>query len=164
MSNTPASRQILGLLGWLAACFAAAAIGAVASTNASEFYGQLVRPGWAPPPWLFAPAWTILYLLMGVAAWLVWRVRGFKAANAALVLFLVQLGANALWSWVFFVWRQGGLAFVEVLVLWCLIVATAVSFRRHNPIAAGLLLPYLAWVTFASALTFVTWRLNPDLL
>jgi benzodiazapine receptor len=160
----PASRQILGLLGWLAASFAAAAIGAVASVAASAFYGQLVRPGWAPPPWLFAPVWTILYVLMGVAAWLVWRVRGFKAARAALVLFIVQLGANALWSWVFFVWHQGGLAVVEVLVLWCLIVATAVSFRRHDPIAAGLLLPYLAWVTFASALTFAAWRLNPDLL
>jgi benzodiazapine receptor len=160
----PASRRILGLLGWLAASFAAAAIGAVASVEASAFYGQLVRPGWAPPPWLFAPVWTILYVLMGVAAWLVWRVRGFKAARAALVLFIVQLGANALWSWVFFVWHQGGLAVVEVLVLWCLIVATAVSFRRHDPIAAGLLLPYLAWVTFASALTFAAWRLNPDLL
>ena len=164
MSHMPASRQILGLLGWLAACFAAAAIGAVASADAGAFYGQLARPTWAPPPWLFAPVWTILYALMGVAAWLVWRVRGFKAANVALVLFIVQLGANALWSWVFFVWHQGGLASVEVIVLWCLIVATAVSFRRHHPLAAGLLLPYLAWVTFATALTFSTWRLNPDLL
>jgi tryptophan-rich sensory protein len=101
---------------------------------------------------------------MGIAAWLVWRGHGFKTARTALVLFIVQLGANALWSWVFFVWHQGGLAFAEVLLLWCLIVATAVSFRRLNPVAAGLLLPYLAWVTFACALTFATWRLNPQLL
>jgi benzodiazapine receptor len=164
MSNTPASRQILGLLGWLILCFGAAAIGAVASANANAFYAQLVRPAWAPPPWLFAPVWTVLYALMGVAAWLVWRVRGFKAARSALLLFIIQLVANALWSWVFFVWHQGGVAFAEVLLLWCLIVATTVSFRRHNPVAAGLLLPYLAWVTFAAALTFSTWRLNPGLL
>ena len=164
MSNTPASRQILGLLGWLILCFAAAAVGAVASANASTFYAQLVRPVWAPPPWLFAPVWTILYALMGVAAWLVWRVRGFKAARSALLLFIIQLAANALWSWVFFVWHQGGLAFAEVLLLWCLIVATTVSFRRHHAAAAGLMLPYLAWVTFASALTYSTWRLNPGLL
>ena len=164
MSKMPASRQILGLLAWLILCFAAAAIGAVASAQAVAFYQQLVRPDWAPPPWLFAPVWTLLYALMGVAAWLVWRVHGFKAARVALWLFILQLAANALWTWVFFVWRQGGLAFVEVVLLWCLIVATAASFRRHSPIAAGLLLPYLAWVTFASALTFASWRLNPDLL
>ena len=164
MSNMPAWRQILGLLGWLILCFAAAAIGAVASADAGAFYEQLVRPVWAPPSWLFAPVWTLLYALMGVAAWLIWRVRGFKEGKTALVLFIVQLGANALWSWVFFVWREGGFAFAEVILLWCLIVATAISFRRINPVAAALLLPYLAWVTFASALTFSTWRLNPDLL
>jgi benzodiazapine receptor len=163
-SNMPASRQLMGLLGWLVVCFAAAAIGAVASTEAATFYQELVRPEWAPPAWLFAPVWTVLYVLMGIAAWLVWRGHGFKTARTALVLFIVQLGANALWSWVFFVWHQGGLAFAEVLLLWCLIVATAVSFRRLNPVAAGLLLPYLAWVTFAAALTFATWKLNPGLL
>ncbi|HSN21722.1 MAG TPA: TspO/MBR family protein, partial [Usitatibacter sp.] len=122
------------------------------------------RPSWAPPGWLFAPVWTVLYALMGVAAWLVWRVHGFKENRTALALFIVQLGANALWTWVFFVWHQGALAFAEMILLWCLIVATAVSFRRVNALAAVLLLPYLAWVTFASALTFSTWRLNPDLL
>jgi len=80
------------------------------------------------------------------------------------VLFIIQLHANALWTWVFFVWHQGALAFAEVTLLWCLIVATAASFRRLNAVAAALLLPYLAWVTFASTLTFAAWRLNPDLL
>lgn len=159
-----ASRQIAGLLGWLILSFAVAGIGAVASAEAGAFYEQLARPSWAPPKWLFAPVWTILYILMSVAAWLVWRVHGFKEGRIALALFVVQLGANALWTWVFFVWHRGGLAFAEVMLLWCLIVATAVSFRRLNAVAAALLLPYLAWVTFAAALTFSTWRLNPHLL
>jgi benzodiazapine receptor len=158
------ARQIMGLLGWLLLCFAAAAIGSVASADAGTFYEQLTRPAWAPPGWLFAPVWTVLYILMGVSAWLVWRVHGFKESKAALVLFIVQLGANALWSWVFFVWQQGALAFAEVLLLWCLIVATVAAFWRVSNLAAVLLLPYLAWVTFASALTFAAWRLNPNLL
>ena len=164
MPHASASRQIVGLLGWLILCFAAAAVGAVASAQAGAFYQQLARPGWAPPGWLFAPVWTVLYVLMSVAAWLVWRVHGFKEGRTALTLFVVQLGANALWTWLFFVWRQGGVAFAEVIVLWCLIAATAASFRRLNAVAAALLLPYLAWVTFACALTFSTWRLNPHLL
>ena len=101
---------------------------------------------------------------MGVAAWLVWRARGFKEGGGALALFVVQLAANALWTWVFLVWHRGALAFAEVLLLWCLIAATAAWFRRLDALAAWLLLPYLAWVTFACALTFSVWRLNPGLL
>jgi len=164
MSSASASRQFIGLLAWVVLSFTAAAIGAVASADAGAFYQQLVRPGWAPPQWLFAPVWTVLYALMGVAAWLVWRAHGFRQARAALAIFIVQLGVNALWSWVFFVWREGALAFAEVLLLWCLIVITAALFRRLHAVAAWLLVPYLAWVTFAAALTFSTWRLNPDLL
>lgn len=164
MTRASASRQIIGLLGWLVLSFTAAAIGAVASADAGAFYAQLVRPGWAPPQWLFAPVWTLLYTLIAVAAWLVWREHGFRGARTALTVFIVQLAVNALWSWVFFVWREGGLAVAEVLLLWCLIVATIAMFRRLHAIAAVLLLPYLAWVTFAAALTFSTWRLNPNLL
>ncbi|PWB39387.1 MAG: sensory protein [Rhodocyclales bacterium] len=160
----PSSRQWLGLAGWLALAFAAAAIGAVASVGAKTFYAELVRPAWAPPGWLFGPVWTALYALMGVSAWLVWRERGFAGARAALALFIVQLAVNALWSWLFFAWRLGGPAFAEVLLLWCLIVATVIAFRRIKPLAAVLLLPYLAWVTFASTLTHAVWRLNPALL
>ena len=164
MPLVPVSRQVLGLLGWLLLTFAAAAVGAVASAEARAFYGQLLRPSWAPPGWLFAPVWSVLYILMGVAAWLVWRAYGFKRGRAALAYFIVQLAANALWTWLFFVWHQGALAFAEILLLWCLIVATVVSFWRLSSLAAVLLLPYLAWVTFASALTFSTWQLNIALL
>ena len=158
------SRQWLGLAGWLALAFAGAAIGAAASAGAKPFYAELVRPAWAPPGWLFGPVWSALYALMGVSAWLVWRERGFAGARAALALFIVQLAVNALWSWLFFAWRLGGPAFAEVLLLWGLIVATAIAFRRISAMAAVLLLPYLAWVTFAAALTFAVWRLNPALL
>ena len=158
------SRQAAGLLGWLLLTFATAAIGAFASANAGAFYSELSRPSWAPPGWLFGPVWSTLYALMGISAWLVWRTRGFTGVRSALVLFIVQLAANALWSWLFFVWRQGGLAFAEVLLLWCLIMATVVSFWRISTLAAALLAPYLVWVTFASALTFSVWRLNPGIL
>jgi len=154
----------MGLLGWLLLAFAAAAVGGLASASAGEFYRELVRPSWAPPGWLFGPVWSVLYVLMGVSAWLVWRARGFAGAKSALVVFIVQLGVNALWTWIFFVWRQGGLAFAEILLLWALIVATIGLFWRVSRLAAMLLLPYLAWVSFASALTLSAWRLNPALL
>jgi len=157
-------RQILGLVGWLAVAFVAAAVGAFASIHAGSFYAQLSRPFWAPPGWLFGPVWSALYGLMGIAAWLVWRVRGFAGARSALLLFLVQLAVNSLWSWLFFFWHQGAMAFLEVLVLWCLILATVISFWSIRRLSAVLLLPYLAWVTFAALLTFSVWRLNPSLL
>lgn len=164
MTRMAVSKQILGLAGWLLLSFAAAGIGAVASANAGEFYQQLARPDWAPPGWLFGPVWSVLYLLMGIAAWLVWRERGFGHARAALILFLVQLAANALWTWLFFSWQLGALALIEILILMLLIVATMVAFWRIRPLAGALLIPYLAWVTFAVALTFATWRLNPQIL
>jgi tryptophan-rich sensory protein len=160
----PVGRQIPGLLGWLALSFAAAAIGGFASANAGDFYVRLIRPDWAPPGWLFGPVWTILYLLMAVSAWLVWRERGFRGAPVALGLFLAQLAANALWTWLFFAWRLGAAAFIEVLLLWGMILATTIAFWRVRPLAGALLLPYLAWVGFACALTLATWRLNPALL
>ncbi|HEX5691457.1 MAG TPA: TspO/MBR family protein [Roseiflexaceae bacterium] len=164
--SNPSSRssQAVGLLVWLLMVFAAAAIGGFASASASEFYRDLVRPSWAPPGWLFGPVWTVLYALMGVAAWLVWRVRGFAGARNALLVFVVQLAVNALWTWLFFVWRQGGLAFAEILLLLALILTTIVLFWRVSRLAAVLLVPYLLWVSFASALTLSMWRLNPGQL
>lgn len=156
--------QALGFLGFALLTFAAAALGAWASANAGTFYAELAKPRWAPPAGLFSPVWTALYVSMAVSAWLVWRDRGFAGARVALALFVVQLAANALWSWLFFAWRQGAIAFAEVLVLWVLVAATIVAFQRISALAAALLYPYLAWTTFAAALTFSVWRRNPGLL
>lgn len=156
--------QIVGLVVWLVVAFAAAALGGIASANAPDFYTSLDRPIWAPPASLFAPVWTVLYLLLGVAAWLVWRERGVRGAPIALSLFIVQLAANALWTWIFFARRQGALAFAEIVVLEVLIVATLVAFWRVRPLAAALLVPYLVWVAYAGALTYAVWRMNPELL
>ena len=162
MTPRSLSSQTVGLLGWLLAAFAAAALGAVASVDAASFYAQLSKPSWAPPAWVFGPVWSTLYALMGVAAWLVWRSPGSN--KIALGLFGAQLGANALWSWLFFAWHRGALAALEVLVLLALILATIVAFSRTSRLAALLLVPYLLWVSFASVLTWTVWRSNPGLL
>jgi tryptophan-rich sensory protein len=164
MSQRSTAAQSIGLIAWLALAFAVAAVGAVASVDAPTFYAQLAKPTWAPPAGVFGPVWSVLYLLMGVAAWLVWREQRTNGLVVALTLFLVQLGANALWSWLFFAWRNGALAFTDVLILLALIVATVAAFWRIRRLAAILLLPYLAWVCFASALTWAVWQGNPRLL
>lgn len=156
--------QTLGLAVFLLLSFATAALGSVASINAAGFYGELQQPAWAPPGWLFGPVWTVLFLLMAVAGWLVWRRHGVAGARLALGLFVAQMVANALWSWLFFAWRLGGPAFVEVLLLWALIAATLWTFWRLHRLAAVLLAPYLAWVSFAAVLNFTLWRMNPGLL
>lgn len=164
MTQVSTPRQVAGLAGWLIVSFAAAAVGAIASIEAKSFYVQLLRPDWAPPSSLFAPVWSALYFLMGLSAWLVWRSAGFRTGRLALALFLCQLAVNALWSWLFFAWHQGALAFADILALWALIVATMIGFWRHSALATALLLPYLGWVTFASALTLSVWRRNPGML
>lgn len=164
MAPQSKQQQMLGLIGWFIVSFAAAAIGAAASVQAGAFYGQLMQPSWAPPSSAFGPVWTVLYALQAIAAWLVWRRGGVRANRNALSLFLVQLALNALWTWLFFAWHLGGLAFAEILVLWVLIVATLVSFWRVRPLAGALLIPYLLWVSFASALTYSVWQLNPLVL
>jgi translocator protein len=158
------SKQVVGLIVWLLITFIAAGIGTIASSNAGIFYQQLIRPEWAPPAWLFAPVWTILYLLMGIAAWLVWRVQGFRAARISLSLYIIQLAVNAFWTWLFFIWRQGQISFIEIIILWILILCTLIAFWRVRMINGILLIPYLAWVSFASVLTYVTWKLNPLIL
>ncbi len=157
-------KQLIGLLGWVFICFAASATGAVASIRASAVYGDLAQPTWAPPSSVFGPVWTVLYLLMAVAAWLVWREGGFALHRKALSFFLVQLALNALWTWLFFGWFQGALAFADIVLLWALIAFTTALFWRVRPLAGGLLIPYLAWVTFAAALNFAVWRMNPAVL
>ena len=164
MTRMSQKNQIIGLVGWLVISFIAAGIGAAASVQASSFYAGLVRPSWAPPSAVFGPVWTVLYALMGIAAWLVWRAKGFRAARASLVLFLVQLAVNALWSWLFFGWHWGAPAFADILLLWLLIVTTLALFWRVRLLAGVLLIPYLLWVSFASVLCYSVWQLNPQFL
>ncbi|MEO5560620.1 MAG: TspO/MBR family protein [Dokdonella sp.] len=160
MSPYSTSHQILGFVFWLAIAAIAAALGAFASIDASSFYVQLHQPAWAPPASVFGPVWSVLYLLMGIAAWLVWRAAVLRATRGALVLFLLQLALNALWSWLFFAWHRGAMAFADIIVLWALIVMTILAFWRIKPVAGALLVPYLLWVSFASALNFAVWQLN----
>ena len=153
-----------GLILWLAVCFVVAAVGASASLQAGTFYAEFVRPDWAPPASVFGPVWTMLYAMMAVAAWLVWRHRKLQLARIALVFFVLQLVLNALWSWLFFGWNLGALSFLDIVVLWLLIVATLALFWRIVPLGGILLIPYLGWVTFASALNYQIWQLNPTVL
>lgn len=152
-------RRLLALIGWLAVCFSASALGAFFLPG--EWYSRLNKPSWNPPGWVFGPVWTLLYAMMAVAVWTVWKQGGFAAQRQPLGLFFLQLALNAAWTPLFFGLRQPGVAFAEILVLWLVIVGTIVSFRRVNGTAAVLLLPYLAWVTFAAALNLTLWRLNP---
>ena len=154
--------QALGLVGWLLLTFTAAALGAIASVDAAVFYAELIKPSWAPPASVFGPVWSILYLLMGVAVWLVWREP--QATKQALELFVVQLSINALWSWLYFVWQLGAWSFVGVLLLLLLIVATLFSFWKIRRMAVVLMIPYLLWVGFATVLTWTTWQSNPMFL
>jgi len=157
-------RQVLGLAFWLMLSFLTAYIGAVASLNAPTFYAQLTQPEWAPPVWLFGPVWTTLFALMAVAAWLVWRRGGFGAQRKPLVLFVAQLAFNGLWGWLFFAWQLGGWAFLDIALLWFLIAATIVAFWRTSRLAGLMLVPYIAWVSFAGMLNLTLWQLNPHLL
>ena len=141
-----------------------AALGSIASIQAAEFYLALNRPAWAPPAGVFGPAWTILFLLMTIAAWTVVRVAGTERAKPAMILYGVQLALNALWSWLFFRWHSGAFAFAEVIALWLAIAATIVAFARVHKLAGILMLPYIAWVSFATALTWAVWQANPAAL
>jgi len=159
-TTTAATRlkSLFGLAGWFALCFGVAAIGA--QFMPGEWYAGLKKPSWNPPGWIFAPVWTALYTMMAVAAWLAWRRGGFVGQRPALLLFLLQLFFNALWSWLFFGRHQPALAFVDILLLWLSLLATTVAFWKVNVVAGLLLVPYLLWVSFAAGLNFALWRLN----
>ncbi|MDP3823730.1 MAG: TspO/MBR family protein [Burkholderiales bacterium] len=161
---TPRDPQWVALAWLLLATFLTAAIGAFASIDAKEFYASLNQPAWSPPPTVFGPVWTVLYLMMCAAAWLVVRQVGTATARPAMWLYGTQLVCNALWTWLFFHWHWGAVAFAEVLLLFVLVTLTLRAFWRVRALSGWLLLPYLAWVGFASALTLAMWRLNPGVL
>lgn len=122
-----------------------------------EWYQNLVKPPWNPPGWIFGPVWTLLYILMGIAAWMVWKDRGF---SIPVYFFMGQLVLNALWSYLFFGINRPDLAFLEIIVLWSAILVTMILFWRVRSTAGVLFVPYLLWVSFASVLNLTLWRLN----
>lgn len=156
--------SLRGALLWFALTFAGAGLGGWASAQAPEVYAALVQPGWAPPASVFGPVWSLLYLLMAVAAWQVWRYRRTVPGATGLALYAVALIPNALWSWFFFSQRLGGWALVDLVFLWVLIGLTVRSFWRVRPLFGALLLPLWAWVSFAGVLNAVLWLNNPSVL
>lgn len=143
------------LAGAIGICLAAGIIGSLFTAPAiSGWYQFLNRPAFAPPNWIFAPVWTVLYILMGISLYLAWR------RHARLIWFWAQLILNANWSLVFFGLRSPKLALLNIIVLWFSIILAIKDFRRKSPVAAWLLIPYLAWVTFAAYLNWSIMRLN----
>lgn len=156
LNERPAWKNAAALAVCIVVTFIAPALGAWAMPG--EWYAALRKPSWNPPSWIFGPVWTVLYLMMATAAWLVWRRGGPRSAP---VLYAVQLALNAAWTPLFFGLKMPGLAFAEILLLLAAIVLTARAFARTSKAAALLLVPYIAWVSFASFLNFTLWRLNP---
>ena len=154
----PTIRNLIALACLLGLTFAAAGIGSASTRAGLGWYRSLQRPAWAPPNWLFGPVWTALYLTMAVAAFLIWRRRG--AWSLPLGAYVIQLALNAAWPALFFGLHSPLAAFVEICVLWAAIVLTILLFWPVRRLAAVLLLPYLAWVSFAACLNFAFWRLN----
>ncbi len=155
------STRWLGLVVFITVCLGAGGLGAIATTPEIEgWYKTLRKPAWNPPSAVFGPVWTTLYLMMAIAAWMVWKPAGFKAAMLPLALFAAQLVLNVAWSWIFFGAYQPGWAFIAIVILWLAILVTTVAFFGESKIAGCLLLPYLAWVSFACALNFAIWRIN----
>jgi len=157
-SSAQSRRGILALMGWLLLTFSASATAVFVS--AGDWYAGLVKPSWNPPSWLFGPAWTVLYAMMAVAAWLVWREGGWRARKRALRLYLTQWALNALWTPIFFGMHRPGLAFAEIIVLDVALLATLAAFWRVKRLAGALLIPYALWVAFATVLNHTIWRLN----
>jgi len=153
---------LMALAVFFGICFSAAAVGALATGHAPEYYRALALPGWAPPAWVFGPVWSVLYSFMAVAGFLVWRESGFQRSPALAMVFGLQLLTNSLWSWFFFYWQNTSLALLDIVVLDCLVAIMLSMYCSLSRVAAYLTAPYLAWILFASALNFQIWRLNPS--
>lgn len=144
---------------WLASALAAGAVAALGA-RAGPWHGGLVLPAWTPPTWIAVPVSIVMYLLMGTAAWLVWREAPRPGARPAIALYAAQLACNVLWSFLFFGMRALDLAMLDLSVLWVLVVLTARAFHAVRPTAGWLLAPYLAWVTYAAGLNLSIWLRN----
>lgn len=148
-------RPVVGFVVFMAVVMAAASIGSLFLPG--EWYQALAKPAWTPPNWLFAPVWSVLYIMIAFAGWLVWDTEG---STPAVANWIVQLGLNAAWSWVMFGLHNISAALGVIAVLWLAIVLFIITARRTSKVAAALFVPYLAWVSYATALNFEIWRLN----
>lgn len=154
-------RKWLGLLAWIVLAFMPAATATFVETG--PWYDSLNRPAWTPPSWVFGPVWTLLYLLMGIAAWRVWVTRrsGDRGTRLTLVLFVAHLILNATWTWLFFGLHMLATAAVEIVVLWAVILVLVRLFWKRDRLAGALLMPYLLWVTYATTLSVGFAVMNP---
>lgn len=157
MDRNSTAYRLLVLAGFIAAAFLAATPAALWPPG--EWYQALAKPAWNPPSWVFGPVWSTLYVLMGVAAWRVWR-GAHAERGVALRLWWAQLALNALWSPLFFGAQRLDLALIEILVLLAFIFATMMRLGRADRIAGRLFIPYAAWVSFAAFLNLTLWQLN----
>lgn len=164
------TKNMLKLLVAIVVCQAAGFVGSLFTTPSIQtWYATLTKPTFNPPNWVFAPVWTTLFLLMGIAAFLVWRrldsgsgagMTEKKNVKKALGIFLMQLVLNVLWSILFFGLHSPRTAFIEIICLWLAILVTMVSFAKVSKVASWLLLPYILWVSFAAFLNYSLWILN----
>lgn len=156
-------RDILGLAAWVALSLAVSALGGmITRTSVSDWYQGLSKPSFTPPDWIFTPVWILLFLLMGVSVWLVWRRTGFARGAVPLTCFAAQLALNLAWSVLFFGLREVGWALIEIFVLLIAVLITAITFYGVSRLAGLLLAPYVLWLSFAIALNASIWRLNPE--
>jgi benzodiazapine receptor len=152
---------VIALIGFLAATFLVAGTSTIfTASSIASWYAGLAKPSFNPPNQIFGPVWTLLYTLMAIAAWLVWRRADSPLRSRALLLFWVQLALNFGWSLIFFRGREIGIALIEIVLLWLAILATLFLFFRLSKTAGWMFVPYLAWVSFASVLNFAIWQKN----
>jgi tryptophan-rich sensory protein len=154
---------LVGLAAFMGAVFIAMLVAGVATgLGVNGWYAETPKPFWTPPDWVFTPVWTLLYVSMAVAAWIVWRRDGWRGARLALLLFFAQLLLNVLWPVLFFMLKETGWASAELVVLVLVILATAWRFDRHSRIAAMLLLPYAVWAGYAASISIGVWLMMPE--
>lgn len=152
------SKQVIGLIAWIFVCSLAGIFGA--QFEPGTWYDLLQKPSWTPPNWIFPVVWPILYIMMGISAWLLWKMKEVALGGTEFTWFFVQLVLNALWSWIFFGMNLIATGLAEILLLWIAILFTIFLFWSRNRLAGWLLIPYLLWVSYASALNFAIWQLN----
>ena len=152
------SKRYLSVIVWILISFLPAIVGGFFKPG--NWYLEIIKPEWTPPGWIFGPVWFFLYFCMGIAAFLIWESKKNKQIKLPIIVFILQLLLNALWSWIFFGLHNLGLSVFEIIVLWVMIGATIILFYRVNKIAGLILIPYLLWVSFATILNYNIWILN----